>query len=182
MKNIIFIWLLGFSLFGGCNVGDKGKKTGLVAGQALPDTAVKRVACNTDTDNYLIDDTENQDKVPVYMYCEKMPVFPGGEDAFTSFVRKNVKYPPNAIKDKIEGRVIVKFIIRETGKHSDLKIIRSVMSDLDNECFRVLNGMPDWTPGMINGKPVAVSYSISIRFVLNDNGNLDGFYILPDKQ
>lgn len=180
MKNIIAIWFLVLALFGRCNSGETVKKTESII-RVAPDTVGTEVPLNDVKDNYLIDEVENQDKGPVYMFCENMPVFPGGEDAFTSFVRKHVNYPPAAVKDKIEGRVIVKFIIRETGKHSDLRIIRSVRFDLDNECLRVLKEMPDWTPGMIDGKPVAVSFSIPVRFVLNDNGALSGFYILPGK-
>lgn len=182
MKNRIFIGLLVFVLSGSCNTNDRVKVQDAAAGQVLPDTAGKEVSRIAGDDTFLLDETEDQEKGPVYMFCEKMPEFPGGEDAFTGFVRENVKYPAEAVKDKIEGRVIIKFIIRETGKYSDLKIIRSVRSDLDNECLRVLAQMPDWTPGMIGEKPVSVSFSIPIRFVLNDNGTLNGFYILPEKQ
>ena len=179
MKDILSIWILAFVLFSGCNSDNTNNRAESAVG-TLHDTAITRVNQNNVRDDYMLDETENQDKGPVYMYCKKMPVFPGGEDAFISFVRKNAKYPPAAVKDRIEGRVVVKFVIRETGKYSDLRIIRSVRSDLDNECLRVLKEMPDWTPGMIDGEPVAVSFSIQVRFVLNDNGILNGFYVLPE--
>jgi TonB family protein len=179
MKNIISIWYLGVVLFSSCNSSNINKKTGSAI-DIFPDTAITRVNQNNERDNYLLDEIENQDNGPIYMYCEKMPEFPGGEDAFINFVRNNVKYPQAAVKEKIEGRVVLKFIIRESGKYSDLRILRSVRPDLDDECLRVLQKMPVWTPGMIDGKPVAVSFSIPIRFILNDIGNLSGFYILPE--
>jgi TonB family protein len=135
-----------------------------------------------ETDNYLLDNTANQDNGPVYMYCEKMPEFPGGELAFFMYVRKNVTYPKSAISDKKEGRVVIKFIVRVTGEISDVQLIRSIRKDMDNECIRVISGMPKWKPGMINDKPVSVSYSVPVRFLLDRTENLNGIYILPSKK
>jgi periplasmic protein TonB len=133
-------------------------------------------------DNYLLDNTSNQDNGPVYMYCEKMPEFIGGETAFTEFVKNNVKYPQQAVSDKIEGRVVIKFIVQVTGEISDVQLIRGIRKDLNDECIRVISRMPKWKPGMINGNPVSVSYSIPIRFLLNSTENLNGIYILPAKK
>ena len=135
-----------------------------------------------EADNYLLDNTANQDNGPVYMYCEKMPEFPGGEKSFFDYIRKNVNYPKLAVSDKIEGRVVIKFIVRATGETGDVQLIRSIRKDMDNECIRVINGMPKWKPGMINDKPVSVSYSVPVRFLLNSAENLNGIYILPSKK
>ena len=53
--------------------------------------------------------------------------------------------------------------------------------DMDKECLRVMSTMPNWKPGMISGKPVAVSYSVPVRFLLQPGENLNGIYILPSK-
>jgi len=135
-----------------------------------------------EADNYLLDNTANQDNGPVYMYCEKMPEFTGGEKAFFDYVRKNVKYPPLAVSDKIEGRVVIKFIVKATGEIEDVQLIRSIRKDMDNECIKVISGMPKWKPGMINEKPVSVSFSVPVRFLLNSTENLNGIYILPSKK
>jgi TonB family protein len=132
-------------------------------------------------DNYIVDSTANQEYGPVYMYCETMPEFPGGKAAFNEYVKSKTKYPPGAVSDKIEGRVIIKFVIRTNGEIGEVKIIRGVRDDMDKECLRVISGMPDWKPGMIAGKPVSVSYSIPIRFLLNYSENLNGIFILPPK-
>jgi TonB family protein len=108
-----------------------------------------------------------------------MPEFPGGDTAFTEYVKLNVKYPRLAVSDKIEGRVVIKFIVRVNGKIEDVEIIRRIRPDMDNECIRVISGMPEWKPGMINEKPVSVSYNITIRFLLKKSENLSGIYILP---
>jgi TonB family protein len=132
-------------------------------------------------DNYLLDNTSNQDNGPIYMYCEKMPEFIGGETAFIEYLKKNIRYPRQAVLDKIEGRVIVKFVVQVTGKVADVQLIRGVRSDLDKECLRIVSTMPEWKPGMINGLPVAVSNSIPVRFLLNSSENLNGIFILPTK-
>jgi TonB family protein len=133
-------------------------------------------------DNFIIDSTANQANGPVYMFCETMPEFPGGKSAFNEYLRKRINYPPKAVSDKIEGRVVVKFIVRVTGEIGDIKVLRSIREDLDKECLRVMSTMPNWKPGMISGKPVAVSYSVPVRFLLQPGESLNGIYILPAKK
>lgn len=132
-------------------------------------------------DNYILDNTSGQNNGEVYMFCEKMPEFPGGEEAFNNYLRKNITYPRSAVADKTEGRVVVRFIIASTGEMCDLKVLRSVRDDMDNECLRVFGNMPGWKPGTIDGKPVFVSYSVTVRFLLEKSENLNGIYILPSK-
>jgi TonB family protein len=133
-------------------------------------------------DNFIIDSTANQANGPVYMFCETMPEFPGGKNAFNEYLRKRIVYPTKAVMDKIEGRVVVKFIVRSTGEIGDVKVLRSIREDLDKECLRVMSTMPNWKPGMISGKPVAVSYSVPVRFLLQPGESLNGIYILPPKK
>jgi TonB family protein len=130
-------------------------------------------------DNFIIDSAANQANGPVYMFCETMPEFPGGKSAFNEYVRKRIKYPPKAVSDKIEGRVVVKFIVWSTGKIGDVIVLRRIREDLDKECLRVMSTLPDWKPGMIAGKTVSVSYSVPVRFLLQPGENLNGIYILP---
>jgi TonB family protein len=133
-------------------------------------------------DNFIIDSTANQANGPVYMFCETMPEFPGGKNAFNEYLRNKIVYPPRAVTDKIEGRVVVKFIVRSTGEIGDVKVLRSIREDMDKECLRVMSVMPNWKPGMISGKPVAVSYSVPVRFLLQPGESLNGIYILPPKK
>lgn len=130
-------------------------------------------------DNYLLDNTSNQDNGPVYMLCEKMPEFPGGETAFTDYLKNKIKYTKVAIADKVEGRVKMKFIVSSTGEIIETQIIKGIEKDLDDQCLKAISSMPKWNPGMIDNKPVAVSYNIPIRFVLEKSENLSGYYILP---
>jgi protein TonB len=133
------------------------------------------------SDNFILDNSASQNNDPVYMHCENMPEFPGGEAAFNDYLRTSIIYPELAIAQKAEGRVVVRFIIRSNGEISDAQILRSVRADMDEQCIRVINEMPVWNPGYINKKPVSVSYSITIRFLLHNSENLNGIYILPPK-
>lgn len=178
MKRAAIILHLLLIIIISCNTGNE-KKVKPVSNKEKTNIADTGIISKKESDNFLIDNTSNQDNGPVYMYCEKMPEFPGGEAAFFDYVMKNVKYPAGAVSDKIEGRVVVKFIIRSDGEPGDVKIFRSIRSDLDSECLRVISRMPKWKPGMINEKPVSVSYSIPVRFLLKKSEILNGIFILP---
>ena len=100
----------------------------------------------------------------VYDVTEQAPEFPGGQAAFMKWLSDNIKYPAEAAKNGIEGRVIVQFVIGSDGTVSDAVVRRSVDPLLDAEALRVINAMPAWTPGKQDGKPVAVRYTIPVTF------------------
>ena len=102
----------------------------------------------------------------VYESVEQMPEFPGGVVEMMKFLQMNIKYPPEAAKNDIEGRVVVQFIIDETGQVGDVQVVRSVDEELDAEAVRVVKSMPKFTPGHQDGKAVAVWYTLPISFKL----------------
>lgn len=109
------------------------------------------------------------DTVPgkVYDVVEQMPCFPSGDIAMVEYLRQNIRYPAEAHKEGIEGRVIATFVVEKDGSISDIVINRSVHPLLDEEAKRVIAAMPKWTPGRQNGQPVRVKYTIPISFRLN---------------
>ena len=109
---------------------------------------------------------EPQEKV-IFQVVEEMPEFPGGMAEAMKFLSKNIKYPSVAQKAKIEGRVIVQFVVEKDGSVSDVKTVRSVSPELDAEAIRVVNMMPKWTPGKQRGKAVAVKFTMPIMFRLD---------------
>ncbi len=133
-------------------------------------------------DNFIIDNASSQDNGPVYMYCDNMPEYPGGEAAFHAYMRKNINYPEPAVAEKKEGRVVVKFIINSAGEACNVEVIRKQRPDMNDECIRAVKRMPKWKPGMLDGKPVSVSYNVTVRFLLTYSENLNGIYILPSKR
>lgn len=110
--------------------------------------------------------TELPKDLPV-LNCEVMPEYPGGMTAMMAFIIENMKYPEDAKKADMEGRVVCSFVINKEGKVSEAHVIQSAgFESLDNEALRLVNLMPDWTPGMQDGKPVQVLFTIPILFKL----------------
>ncbi len=110
----------------------------------------------------------------VFDVVEEMPVFPGGAVAMMDFFMKNMKYPKDAMEAKQEGRVIAQFVVEKDGSISGSHIVKSVSPSLDAEALRIVNAMPNWTPGRQNGKPVRVKYTAPLSFKLKgDADNAD---------
>ena len=107
----------------------------------------------------------------VYETVEQMPEFPGGMEALVNYLQENVKYPEQAAKNKVQGRVLVQFIVDKTGQVGDVKVVRSVNEELDAEAVRVVKSMPDFIPGRQDGKAVSVWFTLPISFKLNSEGN-----------
>lgn len=112
-------------------------------------------------------DSENDKKV--FDVVEVPPVFVGGEKAMFEYLSKNIRYPVEAQKQKIQGRVVVQFVVNDEGKVSNAKIVYSIDTYLDAEALRIINAMPDWTPGKQGGKNVSVRYVLPIQFKLQGN-------------
>ncbi len=95
------------------------------------------------------------------------PSFPGGSQALVDFLRENTKYPEQALKDSMEGRVVVAFVIDTDGSITKPEVVRGVHPLLDAEALRVVKLMPKWEPGSENGTPVKVRYNLPITFKKN---------------
>lgn len=105
-------------------------------------------------------------KEEVFMVAEQMPEYPGGMKEMLKFLQENVKYPENAMKNNVQGRVIVQFVIEKDGTPTEFKVLRSVDPDLDAEALRVLQTMPKWKPGMQRGEVVRVKFTVPVSFKL----------------
>ena len=102
----------------------------------------------------------------IFQVVEQMPEFPGGMGECMKFLARNIKYPVAAQQAKIEGRVVVQFVVGRDGSISNVEAIRGVSPELDAEAIRVVSMMPKWNPGKQRGKAVAVKYSMPIMFRL----------------
>ncbi|RIH65549.1 energy transducer TonB [Mariniphaga sediminis] len=109
---------------------------------------------------------EEEEDTQVFFIVEDMPEFPGGEMALRQFIANAIKYPVIAQENGIQGRVYVTFVVDKDGSISDARIARGVDPSLDKEALRVVNTLPKWKPGKQRGKPVRVSYTVPINFVL----------------
>lgn len=102
----------------------------------------------------------------VYEVVEKMPKFPGGGAELMKYLSSNIKYPVEAHKAGIQGRVVVSFVVNKDGTVKDAKIVRSVDKSIDAEALRVISAMPKWQPGYQDGKAVSVRYTVPVTFRL----------------
>lgn len=102
----------------------------------------------------------------VFDVVEQMPEYPGGIQALFEYLSQNVKYPADAEKQKVEGRVIATFVVETDGTINNVEVVKPVFPSLDAEAIRVLQGMPKWTPGKQSGKEVRVKYTVPINFHL----------------
>ena len=106
----------------------------------------------------------------VYDMVKDAPEFPGGTKAMMEYLKTNMRYPQIAKENGIQGRVILQFVVDETGKVTDPKILRGVDPALDLEAIRLVEAMPQWTPGKQDGKAVAVKYTVPVSFKLDSEG------------
>ena len=102
----------------------------------------------------------------VYEIVEDMPTFPGGVTELMKWLDSHVRYPTAAIRDGIQGRVFVSFIVEPNGSVSNAKLVRRVDPSLDQEALRVVAEMPKWIPGKQHGAAVRVKYNVPVTFKL----------------
>lgn len=137
-------------------IGDgEGAVEGANVKEAAPETAV---------------DNANSSAVaeaPInFTVVQKIPVFPGGWSMFMQWLTKNLKYPPAAQASKIQGTVVVAFIVNKDGTVSDLKVSQSANPILDREALRVMKMMPKWKPGIDNNKVCRTMIAVPVVFAL----------------
>lgn len=96
----------------------------------------------------------------------KEPYFPGGVPALMNYLSKNIVYPAQAVNEKIEGRVLLQFVVTKKGRIKDVKVLQSPHPLLDAEAVRVVEDMPRWVPGEVNGKPANIRMNLPVTFKL----------------
>jgi TonB family protein len=102
----------------------------------------------------------------VFHSVEQMPRFPGGEAALMKYIDSHIIYPPSAVQNRVQGKVIVQFIVKKDSSIGEVKVVRSVDKDLDKEAIRVVKSLPKFTPGRQNGQVVSVWYTLPVTFKL----------------
>ncbi len=103
----------------------------------------------------------------VLSFVEEMPAPIGGMEAFYGFLSKKMKYPKQARRMGMEGKVYVQFVVDETGKMTELQVMKGIGAGCDEEALRVMKLAPEWNPGKQRGRPVKVRMVVPIYFRLN---------------
>lgn len=112
------------------------------------------------------DEPEEEVADEIFTIVEEQPTPDGGMGAFYNFVKKNLKYPSQARRMGIEGKVFVQFVVDKDGTITDVQAIKGIGAGCDEEAVRVLKEHPKWKPGMQRGRPVRVRMVIPITFKL----------------
>lgn len=99
-----------------------------------------------------------------FSYVEQMPVYPGDLNAYLS---KQLRYPPEAVKEGVEGRVVLRFVVTDEGNIKNVEVLRGINAACDKEAIRVISNMPKWKPGRQNGRAVSVFFTLPVVFKLN---------------
>ena len=102
----------------------------------------------------------------IFNVVEEQPIYLGGHEALMKYIQQNIKYPKEAQEQGKQGRVIVQFVVEKDGSITDAKIVRSADPQLDAEALRIVNAMPNWTPGKQRGEPVRTYFTIPVTFRL----------------
>ena len=89
------------------------------------------------------------------------------QPAVLNYLSKSIVYPAQAVTEKIEGRVMLQFVVSKRGRIKDVEVVKSAHPLLDAEAVRVLERMPRWVPGKKDGKPINVKYALPVTFKLN---------------
>ena len=148
-------------------VGYATQEKGVVSVTDIPEVKKEEAAKANQTEVIFEVPMEKAQKdEPIFQVVEEMPKFPGGLQEAMVFIGKNIKYPVAAQEAKIEGRVIVQFVVGKDRSVSDIHTVRGVSPELDAEAIRVVSMMPKWIPGKQRGKAVAVKYTMPIMFRL----------------
>ena len=134
-------------------------------------------------------DVSQEPDSAVFEVVDKMPEFPGGQQALMTYIATHIKYPAIALEMGVQGNVLVQFVIDKTGKVTRARVYKGVPApvapdnatesdkqriqkegegayQINTEALRVIESMPAWKPGMQKGEPVNVRFTVPIRFKL----------------
>ena len=111
--------------------------------------------------------SETDSQTDVYKTVDEQPTFPGGDNARITFLIDNIKYPAQAMKDNIQGKVFISFDVETDGSLTNVFVLRGIGGGCDEEAVRVIKLMPKWSPGKIKGVAVKTRFNLPIKFVLD---------------
>jgi len=140
-------------------VADPGQKN--IKGDPNADIKIDEPVGNSD-----VKQVTEEDPNKIFTAVEQEPGFKGGIEKFYSYLQKNIRYPAVAKENNVQGKVFLSFVVEKDGSLTDIKVVRSLGSGCDDEAVRVLKGSPRWNPGIQNGRPVRVQYTMPISFTL----------------
>jgi hypothetical protein len=123
----------------------------------------------------------------IWIECDTRAEFPGGENALANFVKQHLFYPPAAIKNKVDGKIILRFSVDNNGFANKVDFLKSLTPEIEIQCIKIINEMPKWKPAtqLTNSKrgwywrSVSSWYLLNLDFSLNNDNKLPGIVITP---
>jgi TonB family protein len=110
--------------------------------------------------------TNHTESTPIYDIVEQKPEFATGEAEMFKYLRQNIHYPAAARENSIEGKVYVNFVVNTDGLISDVKVLKGIGGGCNEETVRVVQNMPKWKPGVLQGNIVRTRYTLPVSFKL----------------
>ncbi len=157
---LAFLIAIGF----GCAKDETGTKG---TANLYSNDSIVKISKNNTAGSNAESNANNSAEEEVFFIVEEMPKFEGGgPDKFREYIGSHLQYPEVAAQNGISGRVFVQFDVNSQGKVTNAKVVRGVDPALDKEALRVVNGSPDWEPGMQRGHKVSVRFTFPINFAL----------------
>lgn len=153
---------VSFQLEGADNSA-QNKKTNPVPGYI----ALEKITVMAYSGAEIVGSANDDQKVYDFVSIDAQPGFPGGMSKFYDYLKQAIKYPAEALKNNVQGKVFLSFIVETNGDLSNIQVERKLGSGTDEEAIRVMKGSPRWLPGTQGGTPVRVKYNIPINFSLN---------------
>lgn len=131
----------------------------------FPDDEMVKVLMETinEQSNIKVLEGENDE---IMLVAEIMPEFEGGHKAMQKFIAENLEYPNLAMQKKIQGRVLINFVIDSKGEIKYPAVVKGIGGGCELEALRIVASMPKWKPGKQNGKNVSVKFTMPIVFAL----------------
>lgn len=117
--------------------------------------------------NFNLNNKGTDKKASLTRPMHRYPEYPGGQTKMYAYLAKNLKYPAQAKKDGIQGKVYLSFNVQKDGTLTDVQIMEGLSKETDQEALRVVKSSPRWNPGLNNGKPVKTKYQMAINFTLS---------------
>lgn len=109
----------------------------------------------------------DKEKVRSAKEVDKLPEFPGGQDGLLAYFKEGFVYPKTLKEANVEGRVVLSFVVNTDGTLSDIEAVESDHELLDEPAVKFVEGMPEWTPGEKDGKPVKVQMKLPVMYTMN---------------
>lgn len=169
MKKLLFSSLIAMLMLGSCQ--NEAKKEDADS-TTIDSSATPPPPPSPDSDTTAIDSNSTAQEtgdteVFNFQSMTNPPTYPGGMDSFYKQIASNLSYPKEAAEKKIEGSVLMSFIVEKDGTVSEVKVTRKLGFGLDEEAIKAVKTSKKWNPGTQDGRPVRVKYNIPVKFSLS---------------